>query len=97
MAPQVWAISSSRWGWPPIDLTAWRLPAVPGRPCAAETLLTHAVVGDGLAHWGAGPGDGPAAPYWCHGSAGIGTFLTGCTALPETTDTERWPLCRPMP
>jgi lantibiotic modifying enzyme len=33
-------------------------------------------VADGVAHWGAGPGDAPTAPYWCHGAAGIGSFLT---------------------
>ncbi|MGH3925975.1 MAG: lanthionine synthetase LanC family protein, partial [Pseudonocardiaceae bacterium] len=43
---------------------------------AGETLLANAVVGDGMAQWGAGPGDDPTAPYWCHGSAGIGSFLT---------------------
>lgn len=42
---------------------------------AGATLLTNAVVGDGTALWGAGPGDDPTAPYWCHGSAGIGSFL----------------------
>ncbi len=42
---------------------------------AGETLLANAIVTDGLAQWGAGPGDPPTAPYWCHGSAGIGSFL----------------------
>jgi lantibiotic modifying enzyme len=43
---------------------------------AGETLLDAAATADGLAQWGAGPGDPATAPYWCHGSAGIGTFLT---------------------
>jgi serine/threonine protein kinase len=42
---------------------------------AGETLLANAVIEDGVAQWGAGPGDDATAPYWCHGSAGIGTFL----------------------
>lgn len=42
---------------------------------AGETLLDSAVVVDGAALWGAGPGDDPTGPYWCHGSSGIGTFL----------------------
>lgn len=43
---------------------------------AGETLLAAATVADGVALWGAGPGDPTTAPYWCHGSAGIGSFLT---------------------
>jgi serine/threonine protein kinase len=43
---------------------------------AGETLVAHATVEDGMALWGAGPGDETTAPYWCHGSAGIGSFLT---------------------
>ncbi len=42
---------------------------------AGETLFANAIVQDGVAQWGAGPGDEPTAPYWCHGSAGIGSFL----------------------
>ncbi|MDQ4025641.1 MAG: lanthionine synthetase C family protein, partial [Actinomycetota bacterium] len=42
---------------------------------AGETLLSNAIVDDGVALWGPAPGDKPTAPYWCHGSAGIGTFL----------------------
>lgn len=42
---------------------------------AGETLLANALVEGGVAQWGAGPGDDATAPYWCHGSAGIGTFL----------------------
>ncbi|MGH3770327.1 MAG: class IV lanthionine synthetase LanL [Pseudonocardiaceae bacterium] len=41
-----------------------------------ETLLAHAVMERGAAMWGAGPGDETTAPYWCHGSSGIGSFLT---------------------
>jgi tRNA A-37 threonylcarbamoyl transferase component Bud32 len=41
-----------------------------------ETLLSHVILQDDMALWGAGSGDKPTAPYWCHGSAGIGTFLT---------------------
>jgi tRNA A-37 threonylcarbamoyl transferase component Bud32 len=41
-----------------------------------ETLLSHVILQDDMALWGAGSGDEPTAPYWCHGSAGIGTFLT---------------------
>ncbi|MGH8903338.1 MAG: class IV lanthionine synthetase LanL [Egibacteraceae bacterium] len=43
---------------------------------AGETLLANVTVEDGVALWGAGPGDDTTAPYWCHGSAGIGSFLT---------------------
>ncbi|MGH3718291.1 MAG: class IV lanthionine synthetase LanL [Pseudonocardiaceae bacterium] len=42
---------------------------------AGETLTANAIVDDGVAQWGAGPGDVATAPYWCHGSAGIGAFL----------------------
>ena len=42
---------------------------------AGDTLLANATVTDGVAQWGPGPGDVPTAPYWCHGSAGIGSFL----------------------
>jgi tRNA A-37 threonylcarbamoyl transferase component Bud32 len=42
---------------------------------AGETLLANAIVNDGMAQWAAEPGDIATAPYWCHGSAGIGTFL----------------------
>lgn len=42
---------------------------------AGETLLANAIVHDGVAQWSAEPGDDATAPYWCHGSAGIGTFL----------------------
>lgn len=42
---------------------------------AGDTLLANATVADGVAQWGAGPGDAPTAPYWCHGASGIGSFL----------------------
>ncbi|WP_207945905.1 class IV lanthionine synthetase LanL [Actinomadura sp. 7K534] len=38
-------------------------------------LLEEATVTGRSAMWGAGPGDAPTAPYWCHGAAGIGGFL----------------------
>jgi tRNA A-37 threonylcarbamoyl transferase component Bud32 len=42
---------------------------------AGETLLANASVGESAALWGASPGDDVTASYWCHGSAGIGSFL----------------------
>jgi hypothetical protein len=54
---------------------------------AGETLLTNASITQGAALWGAGPGDDPTAPYWCHGSAGIGSFLT---RLHRTTGDDRY-------
>ncbi|MHC6630242.1 class IV lanthionine synthetase LanL [Streptomyces globosus] len=42
---------------------------------AGEHLAACAVrVGDAV-HWPAHTADLPTAPYWCHGSAGIGSFL----------------------
>jgi serine/threonine protein kinase len=43
---------------------------------AGETLLAKATTTEGVALWGACPGYPTTAPYWCHGSAGIGGFLT---------------------
>ncbi|WP_329274925.1 class IV lanthionine synthetase LanL [Streptomyces sp. NBC_00691] len=40
-----------------------------------EHLLAHAVLTGEAAQWPAQSADPPTAPYWCHGSAGIGTFL----------------------
>ncbi|MFI0484787.1 class IV lanthionine synthetase LanL [Actinomadura sp. 9N215] len=40
-----------------------------------DDLLREATVTGRAASWGAGPGDEPTAPYWCHGAAGIGGFL----------------------
>ncbi|MDL4814176.1 class IV lanthionine synthetase LanL [Actinomadura opuntiae] len=40
-----------------------------------DSLLDAAVVTPRSAMWGAGTGDPPTAPYWCHGASGIGTFL----------------------
>jgi class IV lanthipeptide synthase len=54
---------------------------------AGETLLANASVTQDTALWGAGPGDDPTAPYWCHGSAGIGSFLT---RLHHTTGDDRY-------
>ncbi|GGW42615.1 serine/threonine protein kinase [Streptomyces lucensis JCM 4490] len=42
---------------------------------AGEQLLAHAVLTGAAAHWPAKPTEAPTAPYWCHGAAGIGTFL----------------------
>ncbi|GAA1802993.1 class IV lanthionine synthetase LanL [Actinomadura chokoriensis] len=42
---------------------------------AGENLLDEAAGTERSAMWGAGPGDAPTAPYWCHGAAGIGGFL----------------------
>ncbi|MER8041412.1 class IV lanthionine synthetase LanL [Streptomyces sp. NPDC094032] len=42
---------------------------------AGELLVTHAVMVDGAAQWPSQAGDVPTAPHWCHGSAGIGSFL----------------------
>ncbi|MFD9724040.1 class IV lanthionine synthetase LanL [Streptomyces sp. NPDC059072] len=42
---------------------------------AGEALAANAVTVGGATHWPAQAGDVPTAPYWCHGSAGIGTFL----------------------
>ncbi|MER5740043.1 class IV lanthionine synthetase LanL [Streptomyces sp. NPDC002262] len=56
--------------------------SVTGRPedrrlavAAGELLVAHAVDVGGAAQWPAQAGDVPTAPYWCHGSAGIGSFL----------------------
>ncbi len=63
---------------------------VTGRPehlelalAAGEELATHAVTVDQATHWPAQAGDTPTAPYWCHGSAGIGTFLVRLAARCE--------------
>ncbi|WP_318211834.1 class IV lanthionine synthetase LanL [Streptomyces sp. SJL17-1] len=42
---------------------------------AGEHLLAGAVRTGEAAQWPAQAGDLPTAPYWCHGAAGIGTFL----------------------
>ncbi|MFG3343631.1 class IV lanthionine synthetase LanL [Streptomyces sp. NPDC048018] len=42
---------------------------------AGEELVADAVTVGQAAQWPAQSGDVPTAPYWCHGSAGIGTFL----------------------
>ncbi|AXG81188.1 class IV lanthionine synthetase LanL [Streptomyces paludis] len=40
-----------------------------------EQLVADAVLVGGAAQWPAHATDTPTAPYWCHGAAGIGTFL----------------------
>ncbi|MET7683860.1 class IV lanthionine synthetase LanL [Streptomyces sp. NPDC005423] len=40
-----------------------------------ERLVAGAVLVDGAAQWPSHATDVPTAPYWCHGAAGIGTFL----------------------
>ncbi|MFS0697521.1 class IV lanthionine synthetase LanL [Streptomyces nitrosporeus] len=42
---------------------------------AGEHLLAHVVHTGAAAQWPAQATDVPTAPYWCHGSAGIGSFL----------------------
>ncbi|MFJ3667318.1 class IV lanthionine synthetase LanL [Streptomyces sp. NPDC090106] len=44
---------------------------------AGEHLVAHAVRVGPAAQWPAQATDVPTAPYWCHGSAGIGSFLVG--------------------
>ncbi|MDN3268936.1 class IV lanthionine synthetase LanL [Streptomyces sp. MA15] len=54
---------------------------------AGEGLAAAAVEIGGAAQWPAQTGDVPTAPYWCHGSAGIGSFLL---RLWETTGDDRF-------
>ncbi|MFK0106911.1 class IV lanthionine synthetase LanL [Streptomyces sp. NPDC091217] len=42
---------------------------------AGEHLVANAVMVGQAAQWPAQATDLPTAPYWCHGSAGIGSFL----------------------
>ncbi|MCH0564665.1 class IV lanthionine synthetase LanL [Streptomyces sp. MUM 2J] len=42
---------------------------------AGEHLVANAVTVGEAAQWPAQATDVPTAPYWCHGSAGIGSFL----------------------
>ncbi|MEU2419699.1 class IV lanthionine synthetase LanL [Streptomyces sp. NPDC007851] len=42
---------------------------------AGEHLVANAVLVGRAAQWPAQVTDPPTAPYWCHGSAGIGSFL----------------------
>lgn len=42
---------------------------------AGELLVAHAVTVGHAAQWPAQTSNVPTAPYWCHGSAGIGSFL----------------------
>ncbi|TDB84604.1 hypothetical protein E1264_24025 [Actinomadura sp. KC216] len=57
---------------------------------AGENLLDTADAAERSAMWGAGPGDAPTAPYWCHGAAGIGAFLA---RLGGATGDERFVHC----
>ncbi|WP_327373672.1 class IV lanthionine synthetase LanL [Streptomyces sp. NBC_01216] len=52
-----------------------------------EHLIADAVMVGEAAQWPAQAGDLPTAPYWCHGSAGIGSFLV---RLWQTTGDERF-------
>jgi hypothetical protein len=54
---------------------------------AGDSLLDQVTVSGGIAMWGAGPGDPPTAPYWCHGASGIATFLA---RLYRVTGDERY-------
>ncbi|MFG2312993.1 class IV lanthionine synthetase LanL [Streptomyces sp. NPDC048566] len=54
---------------------------------AGEELVASAVMVGEAAHWPAQAADVPTAPYWCHGSAGIGTFLV---RLWQTTGDDRF-------
>ncbi|MEU3098566.1 class IV lanthionine synthetase LanL [Streptomyces sp. NPDC006967] len=54
---------------------------------AGEELVASAVMVGEAAQWPAQAGDVPTAPYWCHGSAGIGTFLV---RLWQTTGDDRF-------
>ncbi|MFG2869714.1 class IV lanthionine synthetase LanL [Streptomyces sp. NPDC048338] len=56
--------------------------AISGQPehmdlavAAGEQLVAGAVMVGQAAQWPAQATDVPTAPYWCHGSAGIGSFL----------------------
>ncbi|MCX5389021.1 class IV lanthionine synthetase LanL [Streptomyces sp. NBC_00094] len=42
---------------------------------AGEHLLASAVLVGEAAQWPAQASDVPTAPYWCHGAAGVGSFL----------------------
>lgn len=42
---------------------------------AGDALAAASLTVGGAAQWPSKAGDVPTAPYWCHGSAGIGTFL----------------------
>ncbi|MFJ9900987.1 class IV lanthionine synthetase LanL [Streptomyces sp. NPDC091280] len=42
---------------------------------AGEHVVAHAVQVGGAVQWPSQATDVPTAPYWCHGSAGIGIFL----------------------
>ncbi|WP_328946043.1 class IV lanthionine synthetase LanL [Streptomyces sp. NBC_00250] len=54
---------------------------------AGEHVLDCAVLTGEAAQWPARSADLPTAPYWCHGAAGIGTFLV---RLWQATGDERF-------
>ncbi|MFE5536262.1 class IV lanthionine synthetase LanL [Streptomyces sp. NPDC056519] len=54
---------------------------------AGEYMVANAVMVGGVAQWPAQATDAPTAPYWCHGSAGIGSFLL---RLWQTTGDDRY-------
>ncbi|MFE3761267.1 class IV lanthionine synthetase LanL [Streptomyces sp. NPDC059104] len=54
---------------------------------AGEELVATAIMVGETAQWPAQAGDVPTAPYWCHGSAGIGSFLV---RLWQTTGDDRF-------
>lgn len=54
---------------------------------AGEELVATALTVGETAQWPAQAGDVPTAPYWCHGSAGIGSFLV---RLWQTTGDDRF-------
>ncbi|MFE2149362.1 class IV lanthionine synthetase LanL [Streptomyces lavendulae] len=54
---------------------------------AGEELVATALRVGETAQWPAQAGDVPTAPYWCHGSAGIGSFLV---RLWQTTGDDRF-------
>ncbi|WP_371674932.1 class IV lanthionine synthetase LanL [Streptomyces sp. NBC_01276] len=54
---------------------------------AGEELVATALTVGETAQWPAQAGNVPTAPYWCHGSAGIGSFLI---RLWQTTGDDRF-------
>ncbi|WP_067460126.1 class IV lanthionine synthetase LanL [Actinomadura macra] len=52
-----------------------------------DGLLDEALITPRSAMWGTGSGDAPTAPYWCHGSSGIASFLV---RLGQATGAERF-------
>lgn len=54
---------------------------------AGEYMVANVVMVGEAAQWPAQATDAPTAPYWCHGSAGIGSFLL---RLWQTTGDDRF-------